>query len=61
MSIPEKDAAWKAAVRQWGHDDMSDQHKTIMCVEAVLYAASDLILALEARIEELATPSQQAA
>lgn len=56
-----KDAAWKAAVRKWSQDDMSDLTKTTLNVEAMLYAATDLILALEAIIEASNPQPQQEA
>ncbi|PZU62347.1 MAG: hypothetical protein DI552_00315 [Brevundimonas sp.] len=45
--------AWAAACRTWSRDDCSDVMLTMKRGEAMMYAATDLIVTLEAHIENL--------
>lgn len=58
-SLAKAQAAWAAACKAWSRDDASDVLATMKRGEAMMYAATDLICALEASIEgPPAEPSQ---
>lgn len=49
--LKEARQAWEAATRAWSRDDCADVIKTMKLGEAMMFAAIDLICALEDAIE----------
>jgi hypothetical protein len=47
-------AKWNAASAAWSKDDCSDAMATMQAGERMMYAATDLICALEDQVDDLA-------
>lgn len=53
-------SVWDSACRAWSRDDCKDETETMKLGEAVMYAATDLIVAQEVLIEELVAAAKHA-